>query len=118
MRRGEGHRNEKGQRERKRRGTNLEKVDGSSALTPSASVVSLLSPKREFLSQVVGLYFTRVQFEQQEKNREDQFELQEMNRKFEAGVQLMSQRELSEMEFRQKMFDVLVAKEKDPAAQA
>ena len=59
---------------------------------------------------VVGIYFTRVQFEQQEKNREDQFALQEMNRKFEAGVELMSQRELSEMEFRQKMFDVLVSK--------
>ncbi len=62
---------------------------------------------------VVGIYFTRVQFAQQEKNREDQFALQEMNRKFEAGVELMSQRELSEMEFRQKMYDVLDSKHLD-----
>ena len=69
---------------------------------------------------VVGLVFTGVLTYQQEKNRDNQFslqarsdsvqfELQEQNRKTQVGLQLLSQREVSEMDFRQRMFEVLVA---------
>ena len=74
---------------------------------------------------VVGLIFTVIQNNQQEDNRKAQFllqqvnqkaqiQLQEQNRKAQLGLQLMSQRELSEMDFRQKMFEVLVNKLLDP----
>ena len=47
---------------------------------------------------VVGLVFTYVLDVRQERNRKNQM-----------AVQIMSQREQSEMDFRQKMFEVLVA---------
>jgi len=52
---------------------------------------------------VVGLVFTYVIDIQQEKNRKNQM-----------AVQIMSQREQSEIDFRQKMFEVLVAELLDP----
>jgi len=63
---------------------------------------------------VVGLIFTVIQNKQQEDNRQAQIQLQEQNRKAQLGLQLMSQRELSEMDFRQKMFEVLVNQILDP----
>lgn len=52
---------------------------------------------------VVGLIFTYVIDVQQEKNRSNQM-----------AVQIMSQREQSEIDFRQKMFGVLVTELLDP----
>ncbi len=52
---------------------------------------------------VVGLIFTYVIDAQQEENRKHQM-----------AVQIMSQREQSEIDFRQKMFEVLVAELLDP----
>jgi len=57
----------------------------------------------------VGLIFTVIQNNQQEQNRKDQFDLQQRDQKAQLGLQIISQRELSEMDFRQKMFEVLVA---------
>ncbi len=57
----------------------------------------------------VGLIFTVIQNNQQEQNRKDQFVLQQRDQKAQLGLQIISQRELSEMDFRQKMFEVLVA---------
>ena len=58
---------------------------------------------------VVGLVFTGAQFKMQQDSQEAQFELQEENRRAQSALQLMSQGELSEIDFRQKMFNVLIA---------
>lgn len=57
---------------------------------------------------VVGLVFTYVTNRQQEENRNNQMEQQEKNRKNQLGIEIMSKREQSEIDFRQKMFGVLV----------
>ncbi len=63
---------------------------------------------------LVGLVFTGVQFIMEQDSQRTQFELQERNRKAQVALQLMSQREVSEMNFRQDMFDVLIAQLLDP----
>ena len=63
---------------------------------------------------VVGLVFTYVTNLQQEENRNNQIVQQEKNRKNQLGIQIMSQREQSEIDFRQKMFGVLVTELLDP----
>ncbi len=63
---------------------------------------------------VVGLVFTYVTNLQQEENRNNQIVQQEKNRINQLGIQIMSQREQSEIDFRQKMFGVLVTELLDP----
>lgn len=63
---------------------------------------------------LIGSTFTLVFNYHQEEDRIHQIKLQEKNRKAQLALQLMSQREKYEIEFRQRMFEPLVEKLLNP----